>query len=119
MKVAIASDHGAVSGHFGHCEGFTVYTLEEKKIKNEEFVANPGHRPGFLPNYLNEIGVKLVIAGGIGAGAIEIFNDKGIEVIMGITGSNKEVIKNYLEGKLVSGGSVCQEHSHAGNCGEH
>ncbi len=119
MKVAIASENGAVSGHFGHCEGFTIYTVENKTIQAEEFLANPGHSPGFLPNYLNDQGVKVVIAGGIGAGAIEIFNEKGIDVIMGISGKNQAVIKDYLEGKLVSAGSVCQEHSHASNCGEH
>lgn len=45
------------------------------------FVPNPGHRPGFLPVFLVEKGVKVIISGRMGQGAIDIFNEKGIEVI--------------------------------------
>lgn len=46
-----------VSGHFGHCENFNIYDAEDGKITAEEVVANPGHRPGFLPNFLADRGV--------------------------------------------------------------
>ena len=48
MRIAIATDAGMVSRHFGHCEGFTVYDVENDKIAKEEFLANPGHKKGFL-----------------------------------------------------------------------
>ena len=50
MKIAIASEGKNVSGHFGHCEGFTMYEVKEDKVLNSQFVPNPGHRPGFLPS---------------------------------------------------------------------
>src|SRR5690606_40807225 len=77
IKIAVASDNGMVTEHFGHCEGFIIFEVENKQIIKSETIANPGHRPGFLPNYLNDMGVNVVISGGIGAGAINIFKEIG------------------------------------------
>ncbi len=118
-KIAVASDGKFISQHFGHCEGFKVYVEEDGRVASQTFIQNPGHKPGLLPNLLNDEGVSVVIAGGMGAGAIEIFNDKGIDVITGATGEADQAIDLYLSGKLLSTGSVCQEHGHAGDCGSH
>ncbi len=119
MKIAVASEGKSVAQHFGHCEGFNVYTVEAGKVTSSEFFQNPGHRPGFLPNYLNDLGVNVIISGGMGGGAIEIFNEKSIEVVTGATGDAEEAAKNYLEGKLKSTGSVCHQHEHSDSCGGH
>jgi predicted Fe-Mo cluster-binding NifX family protein len=119
MKIAIATDNGSVSQHFGHCEGFTIYEIENGAVKEEEFTPNPGHKPGFLPNFLNDLGVKAIIAGGMGDGAVQIFNEHGIKVITGINGRNDQIVQQYLQGNLVSSGSICHEHSHADSCGGH
>ena len=119
MKIAIASDGKYVSGHFGHCEGSTMYEVEDNQVKGKEFVENPGHKPGFLPVFLNEIGVKVVISGGMGAGAIDIFNEKNIDVITGAKGNVVEAVTKFLAGDLISTGSVCHNHEHHNECGEH
>lgn len=119
MKIAVASDGRTVSQHFGHCEGFAIYTEKEGKVVSNEFVKNPGHKPGFLPNYLNDQGVNVIISGGMGGGAIEIFNDKGIKVITGATGATDEVVKEFISGNLKSNGSVCDHHEHHDSCGGH
>ena len=119
MKIAIATDAGMVSRHFGHCEGFTLFTVEEGKVTNQEFLANPGHKKGFLPVFLHDHGVEVIISGGMGQGAIDIFNANDIEVITGAMGSLDKNIEDYMAGKLVSTGSVCHQHQHAGECGEH
>lgn len=116
MKIAIASEGNQVAEHFGHCEGFTIIEVEDKETRGKEFIANPGHKPGFLPNYLNDLGVKVIIAGGMGGGAIEIFNEKGIKVITGVTGDLETAIEKYLHDELQSSGSVCHQHQHAGEC---
>jgi len=118
-KVAIAAQGKQVSEHFGHCEGFAIYSIDAGKIVKQEFLANPGHKPGLLPNLLNDQGVKVIIAGGIGGGAIDIFNEKGIEVFSGASGTLEQAIEQYLQGKLDSTGSVCHEHQHEGDCGSH
>ena len=118
MKIAVASENSMVTEHFGHCQGFTIFDTEDKQIIKSETVANPGHKPGFLPNFLNDMGVKVIISGGMGNGAIEIFNEKGIEVIVGASGNAKVAVEAYLEGSLKSTGSVCHEHQHHVECGE-
>lgn len=119
MKLAIAADGKTVSRHFGHCEGFAVYTLEDGRVESREFVPNPGHKPGFLPNYLNELGVNAIVSGGMGAGAIEIFAEKGIEVFTGAEGDCERIAEDFARGELRSAGSVCTEHRHADSCGGH
>lgn len=117
MKISVASDGPMVSEHFGHCEGFTVYTVEGKKVEKKEFVQNPGHKPGLLPNLLHDTGVDIVIAGGMGQGAVDIFCSYDIQVITGVAGKADDAVRTYLQGGLLSSGSVCQEHAHEGECG--
>ncbi|OPX85686.1 MAG: hypothetical protein A4E54_02285 [Pelotomaculum sp. PtaB.Bin117] len=54
----------------------------------------------------------MIISGGMGGGAIDIFNEKGIEVITGARGEAKTAVEQYLQGNLKSTGSVCHEHQH-------
>ncbi len=119
MKIAVASEGRIVAQHFGHCEGFNIFTVEGDKITDSEFIPNPGHRPGFLPEYLSEIGVNMIISGGMGGGAITIFNEKAIEVVTGAAGDAESAVKSVLEGALKSTGSVCHEHQHSDSCGGH
>ncbi|MDW7659537.1 MAG: P-loop NTPase [Bacillota bacterium] len=116
-KIAIAANDTVVADHFGHCDGFAVYTVGDDGKAQKAFVLNPGHKPGFLPNYLHDQGVQVIIAGGMGSGAVEIFNEKGIEVYTGAKGSVDEVMRCYLDGTLMSSGSVCHEHQQGGTCG--
>jgi len=117
MKIAVASDGKAVTEHFGHCELFNIFEVVDNKIVGEKSVPNPGHRPGFLPLFLYENGVNVIISGGMGGGAIDIFNEKAIEVITGARGGAKEAAEDYIKGVLQSTGSVCHQHSHADECG--
>lgn len=119
MKIAVASEGKMVTEHFGHCESFIIFDCENNQVVKSEAIANPGHRPGFLPNFLNDLGVNVIISGGMGGGAIEIFNEKNIEVIVGATGVAQVAVEEYLKGNLKSTGSVCHEHQHSDECGNH
>ena len=119
IKIAVASENGMVAGHFGHCESFMIFDAENDQIINAETITNPGHKPGFLPNFLNDKGVTVIIAGGMGGGAVDIFNEHNIDVIVGVTGDAKEAAGSYLHGSLKSTGSVCHEHQHQDECGGH
>ena len=112
IKIAVASENEMVTEHFGHCINFNIYEAENNSIVKNESIANPGHKPGFLPNFLNDMGVNVIISGGMGGGAIDIFNEKGIEVIVGASGNAREAAEAYLKGSLKSTGSVCHEHNH-------
>ena len=118
MKIAVAAMGKTVAGHFGHCENFIFFETENGRVTAENSVPNPGHKPGFLPNFLADRGAQVIIAGGMGGGAVEIFNERGVEVIFGAQGDAGAAVEAYLEGRLKSTGSICHEHEHQGECGE-
>jgi predicted Fe-Mo cluster-binding NifX family protein len=117
MKIAVASEEDSmVAGHFGHCPSFNIYEEDGGKVVDRKIIPNPGHRPGFLPKYLHDLGVDVIISGGMGGGAIQLFNDRGIEVITGASGQSDAVVEQYLAGTLVSSGVICHEHQHHDEC---
>ncbi|MDD2591976.1 MAG: NifB/NifX family molybdenum-iron cluster-binding protein [Erysipelotrichaceae bacterium] len=116
MKIAVACDKKVVTQHFGHCQNFNVYEVRQNKVIDKQVVPNPGHKPGFLPNYLNQLGVKVIIAGGMGGGAVDIFNDLGIEVIIGAKGEADTLVEAYLDNQLESTGSICHQHQNEDEC---
>ncbi|HNZ50379.1 MAG TPA: NifB/NifX family molybdenum-iron cluster-binding protein [Bacilli bacterium] len=118
LKIAVASDNGMVTEHFGHCEGFMIFDTEDNKIIKSETLVNPGHRPGFLPNFLADRGVNVIISGGMGGGAIDIFNERNVEVVVGASGSAQTAVEKYLKGELKTTGSICHKHSHSDKCGK-
>lgn len=119
MKIAVAVENQAISGHFGHCDGFQIFSATDGVIFGSEYIASPGHKPGFLPNFLHQHGVNVIIAGGMGAGAIEIFDSHGIKVFTGTQGMPEAAVHKYLEGTLTTNGAVCRQHQHHGECGGH
>lgn len=119
MKIAVSCNGNQIWAHFGHCENFMVYETENGVITSEESVPNPGHRPGFLPNFLADMGVNTIISGGMGGGAVDIFNERNVEVILGAQGDAKAAVEAYLRGELESTGPICHEHEHADECGGH
>ena len=117
VKIAVASEGDKVTEHFGHCRNFNIYEAREGEILTSESLPNPGHRPGFLPNYLQDQGVKVIISGGMGGGAVDLFCEKGIEVVVGASGDAREAAQAWLDGSLVSSGSVCRDHKYEEDCG--
>lgn len=117
MKIAVASEGKNVSGHFGHCSDFNIFTAEDGSIVMEDTVASPGHDYNLI-EFLNERGVNVIISGGMGAGAREKFDEKGIGIVTGAHGSAKDAVLDYLAGTLISDGSVCCKHEHADGCHE-
>lgn len=118
MKIAIPTRANAVDEHFGHCEMYTVITADENRniIDNEIIPSASGCGcKSDIAAILQQMGVRTLLAGGIGTGAIQILNSHGIEVVRGCSGNVREVATRYLSGELTDSGSSCQHHgSHDG-----
>ncbi len=112
MRVAITTDGNSVYPHFGHCPLFTIVEIEDREVKNQETIENPGHSPGFLPRFLKEKGVSFIITGGMGQRAIRMFEEFGVDTLIGVTGSIQEVIYGLIEGTLEGGESLCTHDEH-------
>lgn len=108
MKIAISTDGNKVSPHFGRCPQFTILEIKDNKLVGKEIIDNPGHHPGYLPQYLNKIGVSYIVAGGMGMRAKELFSQTGIEAVLGVEGEVEEIIGKIIDGSLEGGESICQ-----------
>ncbi len=109
-RIAIPVTGGVMSSHFGHCERFAIFDVGEdgKSIRQKQEIAAPPHEPGTFPKWLHEQGATLIIAGGMGSRAQSLFNQHDIQVVVGATGGDPDVIvKNFLDGRLETGANVC------------
>lgn len=107
MRIAIATEADRVAAHFGRCPSYTLVDLEDGTAANRTEVANPGHAPGVIPAFLHDHGVKVIIAGGMGQRAQGLFQQMGIDQIIGVTGTIDEVLNACLDGSLEGGESLC------------
>jgi len=107
MKVAISTDQGYVSAHFGRCQSYTIVEIKEGHILRMGEIPNPGHQPGFLPKYLSEKGVNCIIAGGMGPRAQGLFAQENIETIIGVQGPVIDVIEKFIKQELEVGDDLC------------
>ncbi|KPJ83085.1 MAG: dinitrogenase iron-molybdenum cofactor [Spirochaetes bacterium DG_61] len=108
MRIAISTDGSDVSAHFGRCPHFTIIDMENGKVLTREILENPGHAPGYIPEFLREKGVECVVAGGMGRRAEQLFDQAGIKIIVGVQGGIDEVIDKLLRGELKGGRSLCE-----------
>jgi predicted Fe-Mo cluster-binding NifX family protein len=114
-KIAIPTRGNMVDNHFGHCEMYTVITADDNSnITNKEILPSPqgcGCKSD-IAAVLQQIGVRVMLAGGIGEGAINVLKSHGIDVIRGCSGDVDTIAKQYLKGKLVDSGISCFQHEY-------
>jgi predicted Fe-Mo cluster-binding NifX family protein len=108
MRIAISTDGELVSGHFGRCPSFTLVDIEEGQVVRKTTLANPGHQPGLIPQFLHQNGIQCIIAGGMGMRATGFFQELGIQTIIGVQGNIDDIIKQIQEGTLKGGESLCR-----------
>jgi len=117
MKIAISTESGFVSAHFGRCPAYTIVDIQDGQVLSRQEIPNPGHQPGFLPVYLSQMGVSAIIAGGMGPRAQGLFAEKNIQTIIGVQGKVDEVIEKFLRQELEAGQDLCDHgHHHEGSC---
>ncbi|MBF0301389.1 MAG: NifB/NifX family molybdenum-iron cluster-binding protein [Oligoflexia bacterium] len=110
MKIAIPTASGVLCNHFGHCEIFTIFEVDEKNktILTKEEITPPPHEPGKLPPWLASHGVNVILTGGMGKRALDLFDEKGIKVIVGVSADKpEELVEKYMKKALVGGQNVC------------
>ena len=120
-KIALACEdnnglNGQISQHFGRCPSYLIVDVEGNEIKKSDIISNPyyeNHIPGVVPKFISEQGASVMIAGGMGPRAIDMFSNFGIEVVTGAIGNVGNVLKAYLQGEI-SGVEPCK-HDHPGD----
>ena len=122
MKIAVTYEDGQIFQHFGHTEHFKVYEVEDGKILSAGVVDTNGSGHGALAGFLNGVGAKALICGGIGGGARKALAEAGVELYAGVSGDADAAVRALLEGRLAySSEANCDHHGHEhhGACGSH
>jgi ATP-binding protein involved in chromosome partitioning len=122
IAVACEDDRGmegSVSAHFGRCPHYTMVEVKGSKVVGHRIEANPTveHRPGAMPKFIRDLGADVILAGGMGPKAVDIFRRYGIDVATGFSGKVDAAVQAYLGGNLT--GIVPCNHDHPQSCGEH
>jgi len=110
MKIAIPVTGGELSSHFGHCEACALVDVnrDNQTIGMIRMLTAPPHEPGRLPRWLAEQGADIIIAGGMGMRAQGLFQEQGIEVVLGApSGPPEAIAQAYLNGSLETGCNIC------------
>lgn len=115
MKIAIPTRENVVDNHFGHCEYYTIYTIDQKKeIIQKEIMPSPqgcGCKSD-IAAVLEKDGVSVMLAGNMGGGALNVLTSHNIDVLRGCSGNVDTVVNDYLNDKLNDSGVGCSSHSH-------
>jgi ATP-binding protein involved in chromosome partitioning len=110
MRIAIPVVEGKLSQHFGHCETFAIVDTDgdSRQILNRKDLTPPPHEPGVLPTWLHGEGVNVIIAGGMGQRAQQLFAQNQIEVVVGAPAESPEnLVSAYLNNTLQAGENIC------------
>jgi len=108
-RIAIPSESvggldGLRSGHFGHCDVFTLVDVEGGEIKQVTTVPNQTHVQGgcMVPvNLLAGHNVSALVVGGIGMRPLMGFRQAGIDVYHDATRQEiRPVVEDLIAGKL-------------------
>jgi len=116
MKIALPSNGPQIDEHFGHCQAFTIFTVENNEISAEETLTPPpgcGCKSNIVPQ-LAGMGVTVMLAGNMGGGAVNILGGHGIQVVRGCSGDVRQVAQAWLAGQVSDSGAGCQGHGEGG-----
>jgi len=120
MKIAVpVKADFSVDEHFGHCAFYQIFTIS---ASNEILFVETTDSPqgcgckSNIAEVLAKQGVTIMLAGGIGNGAINVLARHQIQVIRNSEGNATDVVKSYLDGSLKDGGATCSAHEEGHEC---
>ena len=122
MKLAIPTKGSVVDDHFGHCEAYSIISVDDTNtITGITMMPSPqgcGCKSNIIP-VLKEEGVEVMLAGNMGAGALNKIQSSGIKVVRGCSGNVKHVAEAYLKNELEDSGVGCNHHHEEGHQCQH
>ena len=100
MKLAVTYADGQVFPHFGQCNQFKIYDVNDGKIGFSMVIsaAGEGHAPRV--SFLRMLGVQVLLCGGIGPSAVQMLEDLAITPIFGVSGDADKAVEDFMAGKL-------------------
>lgn len=117
MKIAVPTREGVVDDHFGHCDHYTIFTVEGGTVVESMSLPSPqgcGCKSN-IASVLEQMGITVMLAGNMGEGAKNKLSQHNIRVIRGCAGEVSAVVEAFLKGFVFDSGIGC----HAHECSDH
>lgn len=110
VTAAFPVESGRVCAHFGHCREFVFLTADcgTTEVRERRVLEPPKHEPGILPRWVSGQGASVVVSGGMGRKARDLFEKEGVQVVTGAPEREpEELLRDYIEGRLETGPNAC------------
>lgn len=107
MKIAIVSQQGMVSSHFGKSDAIICFNEHGKQLKKIEKIK---HEHEGIPHLIIDEGVDVVICEQLGQKAKTRFDALNIKVVTGAKGKVLDVIDLYINNQLKVKDNICKGH---------
>lgn len=102
-----------IGEHFGRVPTYTIVDLDTDEVKvipnTSEHMGGQGHPPEIMARE----GVNAMVCRGLGRRAITMFEELGIEVYIGASGTVRDAIDAFKQGRLQKAGigDACGRHA--------
>lgn len=109
-RIAVPVVDDQLCAHFGQCESFALFDVDPDAavIVSRQDLRPPPHEPGSYPRWLAEQGTSVVLAGGMGGKARELFAENGIRLVLGAPEQAAQaLVGDFLQGRLAEGANFC------------
>ena len=112
-----------VGQHFGMAPTYTIVDTETNEVDIIDNTSDHMGGQGHPPEIISQTGAQTMLCGGLGGRTIMLFMNLGIEVYVGASGTVKETIQLWEDGKLQKvtdpQQSTCDHHECSGEGHEH
>jgi predicted Fe-Mo cluster-binding NifX family protein len=102
MKIAVPEHKGRVAPVFDTCLRVLIFTQDadgEKILSLEDWSATGRHR---RPDRLSELGVEILLCGGISGWMQDQLNDQGIQTRPWLAGEVSEILVAFRQGRIMA-----------------
>ena len=102
-----------VGEHFGRVPTYTIVNLETNEVKVIPNTSEHAGGYGYPPEIMAREGVDAMVCRGLGRRAISMFEQLGIEVYIGASGTVKDAVEAFKKGTLkkASEDDACAKHA--------
>ena len=118
MKICIPTNgedglDDSVGEHFGRVPTYTIVDLETNDVKVVFNTSEHGGGSGYPPEIMAKEGVEVMVCSGLGRRAINMFEQMGIDVYTGASGTVRDVVAAFRQGTLqkASEDDACTQHA--------
>lgn len=112
MIIAVPYLDGEVNAHFGSTRAFLIAQTADGKVQRTTVFELQGmqHNHAGIAGFLKEQGVRVILAGGMGAPMQQALKLHGFDLFCGVSGPALEAIEAFLRGEIEQSESTCGHH---------